>query len=221
MTPPSRNRATSPFEWGGVRLAGQEEPVMTSVLSELPTRLHHNAYVCADQERTRHFYEDIVGLPLVATWIEQGQSPDFPGREISFAHTFFAIGDGGALAFFQFADRRRRRQVQGPAAAVLRPPRAGGQRDDPERDQAAPHRREHSRARTRSRLLQVDLRVRSRRIDGGVHRRSGQCRGDRRLAARDRARLAEAVDGRRPDRQQRLPRRTSDPFRLERSILLV
>ena len=74
------------------------------VLSELPTRLHHNAYVCADQERTRHFYEDIVGLPLVATWIEQGQSPDFPGREISFAHTFFAIGDGGALAFFQFAD---------------------------------------------------------------------------------------------------------------------
>ena len=69
---------------------------MTSVLSELPTRLHHNAYVCADQERTRHFYEDIVGLPLVATWIEQGQSPDFPGREISFAHTFFAIGDGGA-----------------------------------------------------------------------------------------------------------------------------
>jgi catechol 2,3-dioxygenase-like lactoylglutathione lyase family enzyme len=74
------------------------------VLRELPMRLHHNAYVCADQERTRTFYEDIVGLPLVATWVEQGQSPDFPGREISFAHTFFAIGDGGALAFFQFAD---------------------------------------------------------------------------------------------------------------------
>src|SRR4051812_48287889 len=74
------------------------------VLSELPLRLHHNAYVCADQERTRHFYEDIVGLPLVATWIEQGQSPDFPGREISFAHTFSAIADGAALAFFQSAD---------------------------------------------------------------------------------------------------------------------
>src|SRR6202007_3436049 len=73
------------------------------LLKELPLRLHHNAYVCANQERTRHFYEDIIGLPLVATWIEQGQSPDFPGREISFAHTFFAIGDGGALAFFQFA----------------------------------------------------------------------------------------------------------------------
>jgi glyoxylase I family protein len=74
------------------------------VLGELPLRLHHNAYVCANQERTRHFYEDIVGLPLVATWIEQNESPDFPGRTISFAHTFFAIGDGGALAFFEFAD---------------------------------------------------------------------------------------------------------------------
>ena len=79
-------------------------PANGRVLRELPMRLHHNAYVCADQERTRHFYEDIVGLPLVATWVEQGQSPDFPGRQISFAHTFFAIGDGGALAFFQFAD---------------------------------------------------------------------------------------------------------------------
>ena len=73
-------------------------------LKELPLRLHHNAYVCANQERTRHFYEDIIGLPLVATWIEEGESPDFPGKKISFVHTFFGIGDGGALAFFEFAD---------------------------------------------------------------------------------------------------------------------
>ena len=65
-------------------------------MSKLPSRLHHTAYVTKDLEATRHFYEDIVGLPLVATWVEQGQSPDFPGREISFAHTFFAIGDGWA-----------------------------------------------------------------------------------------------------------------------------
>jgi len=78
--------------------------VNSRVLNELPTRLHHNAYVCADQEKTRHFYEDIVGLPLVAAWVEQTQVPDFPGRTISFMHTFFGIGDGGALAFFAFAD---------------------------------------------------------------------------------------------------------------------
>src|SRR5438105_1343191 len=73
-------------------------------LKELPLRLHHNAYVCANQERTRHFYEDIVGLPLVATWIEESEFPEFPGKKVSFAHTFFGIGDGGALAFFEFAD---------------------------------------------------------------------------------------------------------------------
>src|SRR5882724_750117 len=70
----------------------------------LPLRLHHNAYVCADQERTRRFYEDVIGLPLLATWIEEAEFPEFPGRRLSFRHTFFGIGDGGALAFFNFAD---------------------------------------------------------------------------------------------------------------------
>ena len=27
--------------------------------------LHHSAYRCRDAEETRHFYEDILGLPLV------------------------------------------------------------------------------------------------------------------------------------------------------------
>src|SRR5580704_19203801 len=38
-----------------------------------PQRLHHNARVVKDHERTRHFYEDIVGMPLLATWAEVGQ----------------------------------------------------------------------------------------------------------------------------------------------------
>jgi catechol 2,3-dioxygenase-like lactoylglutathione lyase family enzyme len=77
---------------------------MTDPTPALPLRLHHNAYVCADQERTRHFYEDILGLPLVATWIEEAEFPEFPGRRLSYSHTFYGIGDGGALAFFAFAD---------------------------------------------------------------------------------------------------------------------
>jgi catechol 2,3-dioxygenase-like lactoylglutathione lyase family enzyme len=68
---------------------------------DLPTRLHHNAYVCADQERTRRFYEEVIGLPLTATWIEQGQ---FEGRPMVYSHTFYALADGGALAFFNFQD---------------------------------------------------------------------------------------------------------------------
>jgi catechol 2,3-dioxygenase-like lactoylglutathione lyase family enzyme len=62
-----------------------------------PGRLHHHAFVVADQERTRRFYEDVIGLPLVDTWCEHDGTT-------SFCHTFFELGDGSALAFFQFAD---------------------------------------------------------------------------------------------------------------------
>jgi catechol 2,3-dioxygenase-like lactoylglutathione lyase family enzyme len=62
-----------------------------------PGRLHHHAYVSRDLEATRRFYEDIMALPLVATWCEQNDAG-------SYCHTFFELGDGGCLAFFQFAD---------------------------------------------------------------------------------------------------------------------
>jgi glyoxylase I family protein len=66
-------------------------------------RMHHAAYVVKDQEATRHFYEDVVGLPLIATWAEAGEISVFPGRQVEFCHTFFGLADGGALAFFAFA----------------------------------------------------------------------------------------------------------------------
>lgn len=62
-----------------------------------PDRLHHNAYVSKDLEQTRAFYEDIIGLPLVTTWRE-GEGDN------AYCHTFFELSDGGALAFFQFAN---------------------------------------------------------------------------------------------------------------------
>ncbi len=69
--------------------------------NSLPIRLHHNAYVTRDQEKTRQFYEEIVGMPLVATWCE---SDELFGKVRTYCHTFFGMADGGALAFFQFAD---------------------------------------------------------------------------------------------------------------------
>jgi glyoxylase I family protein len=66
----------------------------------LPTRLHHNAYVTADMEATRHFYEDLIGLPLVATWCE---ADELFGKERVYCHCFFGLADDSALAFFQFA----------------------------------------------------------------------------------------------------------------------
>ena len=38
--------------------------------ARLPNRLHHTAYVTKDLEATRKFYEEVLGLPLVATWCE-------------------------------------------------------------------------------------------------------------------------------------------------------
>ena len=71
------------------------------VATIVPRRLHHHAFVVADQERTRRFYEDVLGMPLVATWCEREH---IRGKEREYCHTFFALADGSALAFFQFAD---------------------------------------------------------------------------------------------------------------------
>jgi glyoxylase I family protein len=73
------------------------------LLAALPQRLHHNAYVVKDHEANRWFLEDLLGIPLVATWCERTYRADL-GREVDFCHTFFGLADGGALAFFQFAD---------------------------------------------------------------------------------------------------------------------
>jgi glyoxylase I family protein len=68
--------------------------------ARLPTRLHHTAYVSRDLEATRKFYEDVIGLPLMATWCEKDE---LFGAERVYCHLFFGLADGGALAFFQFA----------------------------------------------------------------------------------------------------------------------
>jgi len=63
--------------------------------------LHHNAYRCRDSEQTRRFYEDFLGLPLsCALPIEETKS----GRKTHALHTFYRLGDGSYLAFFEVPD---------------------------------------------------------------------------------------------------------------------
>ena len=63
--------------------------------------LHHNAYRCRDSEQTRRFYEDFLGLPLAEAFeITQTKS----GRATSVLHSFFRMGDGSFLAFFEAPD---------------------------------------------------------------------------------------------------------------------
>lgn len=74
-----------------------------TLLSQLPLRMHHRAIVVKDQEATRHFMEDIIGMPLVQTWCEKIFMPE-ADKDVEFCHTFFALEDGSCIAFFQFAD---------------------------------------------------------------------------------------------------------------------
>ena len=75
-----------------------------TMTEKLPSRLHHNAYVTKDQEATRAFYEDLIGLPLVATWSE---ADELFGAKRVYCHTFFGLGDGSALGVLPVRQRRR------------------------------------------------------------------------------------------------------------------
>jgi catechol 2,3-dioxygenase-like lactoylglutathione lyase family enzyme len=64
--------------------------------------LHHNAYRCRDSEETRRFYEDFLGLPLASALpIETTKT----GRGANILHTFYEMGDGSYLAFFEAPDQ--------------------------------------------------------------------------------------------------------------------
>jgi catechol 2,3-dioxygenase-like lactoylglutathione lyase family enzyme len=63
--------------------------------------LHHNAYRCRDTAETRAFYEDFLGLPLAGA-LEINETKT--GRQTRVLHTFFRMGDGSFLAFFDVPD---------------------------------------------------------------------------------------------------------------------
>lgn len=60
--------------------------------------LYHFAYPCRDAEETRHFYEDILGLPLVNCMMSE--SVPSTGEQQPYVHFFFELGDGSYIAFF-------------------------------------------------------------------------------------------------------------------------
>ena len=64
--------------------------------------LHHVAWRCADAEETRHFYEDILGLPLAH--IVKADSVPSTGEQMPYVHIFFEFDDGSYIAFFDVDD---------------------------------------------------------------------------------------------------------------------
>ena len=68
--------------------------------------VHHVALLSQDVERTIGFYQDVLGFPLT----ELFENRDFTGS----THFFFDIGNGNAVAFFDFPGLD-----MGPYAEVL------------------------------------------------------------------------------------------------------
>ena len=64
-----------------------------------PAGLNHVAYVTRDTGLTRKFYTEVLGMNLVGSAMDEkvGSTGD-SGR---FLHTFFQLGDGSCVAFFE------------------------------------------------------------------------------------------------------------------------
>ena len=78
-----------------------------ALLKKLPApaaiqQLHHYAYKARDAEETRHFYEDILGLPLYH--IIQSDYVPSTGEYCPYTHFFFRLQDGSFIAFFDIGD---------------------------------------------------------------------------------------------------------------------
>ena len=78
---------SNPFSLETVAMSPSLIPPCAPVLG-----LHHFAWRCRDAEETRHFYEDILGMPLVHL-IHKDTVPS-TGEYCPYVHIFFRMHDG-------------------------------------------------------------------------------------------------------------------------------
>ena len=73
-----------------------------ATLPTAPLRLHHVAYVTSDTSRTVDFYQRILGLSFCAAVLDE----KIPSTKepVPYLHSFFRLGEGEALAFFEAPD---------------------------------------------------------------------------------------------------------------------
>lgn len=77
-----------------------------------PSGLHHNNFYSNDLEACRHFYEDIIGIPLIAFWIEPfPETPEAPAHVLG--HAMFGLGDGSMMAFMHFPNEELQKRIVG------------------------------------------------------------------------------------------------------------
>ena len=73
-----------------------------ATLPTTPLRLHHVAYVTGDTSATVDFYSRILGMSFCAAVLDE----KIPSTKepVPYFHSFFRLGDGEALAFFEAPD---------------------------------------------------------------------------------------------------------------------
>ena len=83
------------------RVEAERERIKQTYFKEPPDRpqsaargIHHTALISSDVERTVRFYQEVLEFPL----IEIFENRDYRGSN----HFFFDLGNGNALAFFDF-----------------------------------------------------------------------------------------------------------------------
>ena len=64
-----------------------------------PQMLHHVTYVTYDSKATADFYTRVMGMPLVCTVMDDHLPST--GNRTPYFHTFFRLGDGSTIAFFE------------------------------------------------------------------------------------------------------------------------
>lgn len=65
-------------------------------------QFHHHAFRTYDMEKTRQFYEDVLGMPMIGVFVET--TDPVTEEPSNYIHAFFEMADGSALAFFQFQE---------------------------------------------------------------------------------------------------------------------
>jgi catechol 2,3-dioxygenase-like lactoylglutathione lyase family enzyme len=65
----------------------------------MPDMLSHVAYVTRDTEATAAFYTDILGMELVNAVLDDAIPST--GEPVPYFHSFFKMGDGSTIAFFE------------------------------------------------------------------------------------------------------------------------
>jgi glyoxylase I family protein len=83
-----------------------------------PNMLSHAAFICSDTSAMVAFYSGLLGMDLVAAVLDD-KIPS-TGEQIPYFHSFFRMGDGSTIAFFEAPELPPPSEDSHPAYATFR-----------------------------------------------------------------------------------------------------